>query len=271
MTLHSLTSRLTAHLVCRAIRAVPLAALPVGMLLSGAWEMTAHGQVVNLPSVSNFSSSGSVLVPDQGDVGLGGTRYGSSGRMSRGMMPPGSRASGSSTSAGNMSASVVVIDLQAMDAALLEEAEKKRSTSASRFSGIVQGQPAANVLRQEAPPTTDYKPIQRPANRQPFTEEFSDPRSIQPDFMGGSGAIHDESEIRYFMDRAHEAQVQGRFAAAQVYYRLALERMSPEAHARMIEWRAKRTQDKEASVAGTRGVAQTSGSAPPAGAQRPAR
>ena len=79
---------------------------------------SVHAQVVQLPSIRQFSYRGSVLVPDGGSTYLGGNRSYASGSRSRGLpgLPavPGSQF-GNSTTASGLSVSATIIDHEAID------------------------------------------------------------------------------------------------------------------------------------------------------------
>lgn len=68
-------------------------------------------QVVQLPSFSRFSYSGSVLVPDRGSASLGSVSRSSSFRSRRGL----GRAAGSSLGAAGASVHATIIDHDAID------------------------------------------------------------------------------------------------------------------------------------------------------------
>ena len=64
------------------------------LCLAGLLAGTANSQVVQLPSVHNFSYSGGAWVPDGGSASLAGNSYARSGSVSKGWGPYGTRASG---------------------------------------------------------------------------------------------------------------------------------------------------------------------------------
>lgn len=72
-------------------------------------------QTIQLPSISRFSYSGSVLVPVQGETSLGGVSRSSRGRTRRGGFAGGGAALGQGASIGGLSARVTVIDHDAID------------------------------------------------------------------------------------------------------------------------------------------------------------
>ena len=99
------------------VRIVALTAL----LLS--YATVGSAQVVQLPTLHTFSLETSVLVPDGGTTSLGGISRSASG--SRSSHSLGSRPNGSARSASNASVSVQIIDLEALDKAIRQQAAPK--------------------------------------------------------------------------------------------------------------------------------------------------
>ncbi|TWT97517.1 hypothetical protein [Neorhodopirellula pilleata] len=97
-----------------------------GLICFALASMTskALSQVVQLPSIRQFSYSGGVLVPDQGSTYLGGNRTSATGSRSRGIPGfgpmPQSQFGGIETSSG-VSVSATIIDHQEIDRQLLGE------------------------------------------------------------------------------------------------------------------------------------------------------
>lgn len=86
--------------------------------------MTSEGwsQVVQLPSIRQFSYSGGVLVPDQGSTYLGGNRSSATGSRSRGLPgfgPMPQSQFGRAETASGLSISTTIIDHQEIDRRLL--------------------------------------------------------------------------------------------------------------------------------------------------------
>ena len=196
-------------------------------------ECSAQAQVVQLPSVTNFGTSGAVSVPDQGSVFLGGNRSSRTGSSTAGAGPLASRSIGNAASAGSLSVSATVIDLQAMDEALLNRAADSASTLPPNYAPRATGTPIMNTLT----PHLYGQRAGRAATRAP------DPNAWQI-ALGAPGteaigvanaAVSDESEIHYYMHRAQEAISTGRNAAARVYYRLAYEKLTPAQRDRLQE------------------------------------
>ncbi len=109
------------------VRLVVLIALAIP--LGSATIVSA--QVVQLPGQHAFSSSGSVLVPDGGTADLGGIGRSSQGSVQSGFGPLSNRASGSSRGGSTMSVSVRIIDLEALDEAILGGASPQASAATS--------------------------------------------------------------------------------------------------------------------------------------------
>ncbi len=183
-----------------------------------AWLVeVANAQVVQLPSVHNFSYSGGALVPDSGSASLGGTSYARSGSVSNGWGPYGTRASGSSFGTSNASASVQIIDLRALDDAILssnvaDPNPKVRSATTTGRSLVGASVPTGTVPR-------------------------TDPGKWQRVLGGGQPTIpvHTslaEADIRFYLKMGQEAEAANRIMAARVYYRMAVEAMTPEMQSR---------------------------------------
>lgn len=217
----SLSGRLPRHCLVSPL---------LGALLGVCCALTARAQVVQLPSVQTFGTSGAVSVPDSGDGYLGGNRSMRSGSGAAGYGPVRNRSIGSQSGAGSMSATAVVLDLQAMDQAILQQAEK--GPLPSSFTGRSYNTPVVNTL------TPKFYTRQ---TRQGSTRTVVDPNAWQI-ALGASGAaeighagalVHDDTDVRYYMQKAAEANYLGRISASQVYYQMALDRLTPEQRKRM--------------------------------------
>jgi hypothetical protein len=102
--------------MCRTI--IPVAAC-FGLVI-GTADVRGQQVVVQQPSFQQSTTSSTVVVPDRGATGLGGTGSAAAVGSMSGPVPLGtSRAGG--TNAGRMEARVWVHDFEAMDAALLGE------------------------------------------------------------------------------------------------------------------------------------------------------
>lgn len=185
-------------------------------------------QVVQLPSVGSLSVTGAVSVPDQGTLDLGGVGRGLHANGSTGIGPMATRTGSSQLSAGSATVSATIIDLQAMDEALLDQPMGAMSASArgATYTARATGVPVINTLTPHLyahrmgrayARTYDHGAWQRALGTAGLEE------------VGRANAmVGDDSEVRYYMLKAHEATLARHNAAARVYYRMAYERLSPE-------------------------------------------
>ena len=182
---------------------------------------TSSAQVVQLPAVSSFGASTTISVPDQGTASLGGLGGSSSGSTSRGAGPLATTARGSQGRASSVSITATVIDLAAMDEAILNA-----PPGTKHVANFPQRAHNANKIVNTLTP--HLYDITRPV---PPPQPYDWMRALGPqgnDYLDSpESKIHDSSNVRYFMERAVEAQARGRSSAAQVYFRMALDRMSP--------------------------------------------
>ena len=197
--------------------------------LAACLASRANSQVVQLPSVHNFSYSGGAWVPDGGSASLSGSRYARSGTTSNGWGPYGTRASGSSFGTTNSSASVQIIDLQALDNAILS------SNVANPNPQVKTATTTGRSLVGSSVPTG--------------TAPRHDPGKWQRVLGGGQPTVpvHTslaEADIRFYLKLGQEAEAANRVMAARVYYRMAIEAMTPEMQARY----AKILSDRKAAL-----------------------
>lgn len=108
----------------------------VAITISVGIASTASAQVVQLPTFGTFSVGTTVNVPDRGGALLGGVTRGASASIERGVPGLGNvpyagrlfrnRAIGTTRSPSTVSVHAYIIDFEAMDKALLAEAERIR-------------------------------------------------------------------------------------------------------------------------------------------------
>lgn len=210
-------------------------AIICGMCLTGS----AVGQVVQLPSVASFSYSGSALVPDGGTVGLAGNAYAASSSSSTGWGPYGQRASGSMYGSSGVSASVQIIDLQALDEAILSSgtrgAGKAKPTTSTSSSTMPPARSVVGGVSQQGPGPS------------------IDPGKWQRVLAGGYPSIpaHTqlaESDIRYYLKMGQEAEAANRIVSARVYYRMAIEAMTPDMKVRYERTLVEREESRKAEA-----------------------
>lgn len=179
----------------------------------------ASAQVVQLPSMRSTSFSGTVSVPDAGTGSLGGVRYGrSTGRRS--VL---GHSYTHSSSALSTSVSVQIIDLKAMDDAILAS-----NTAVKRGgSGVLAADSPAfdggrNFIGDMRPLPASRMGTKRPAPNA-WHRAMAGSRGVQGE--SHPGLI--ESKIRDCMRRGKAAESAGRVQASLVYYRMAIEAMTP--------------------------------------------
>lgn len=128
------------------------------ILLTAAGLARAQQVTVQQPEFQQFTVPGTVLVPDQGGVTLGGVGSAAAGRSVPGPLPLGSTRAGG-TGASNVQVRVWVHDLQSMDEALLGETTPPEAPAAApiRIAGPARPNPLAalraaveRALRTEA-------------------------------------------------------------------------------------------------------------------------
>lgn len=235
------------------------------MVASSSIDRGARAQVVQLPSTHAFGYSGSVTVPDSGQANLGGVGRQRTGVARAGGGPLAGRAGGSASGGTSVVASASIIDLQAMDAAILNAPS---SNQASNYTTRNAGATIINTL------TPSLYARRMGADQLPPPD---DPNAWQIALGGGSVSkvgpsntiVRDDTDVRYFMHRAKQASDVGRQSAALVYYRMAYERLTPEQRERLHEFQAKASaaaQDGQstATQAAAAAAATTPAASPPA-------
>ncbi|MCA9134325.1 MAG: hypothetical protein KDA45_14250 [Planctomycetales bacterium] len=208
-------------------------ACAVAALCSGVGQ----AQVVQLPSYRSFSYRGAASIPDGGTGTLGGTGYSATSRTSRGFTPWSSRASGSRVGGTSLTASVQIIDLQAMDEALL--AIPRGAAAGDDTAAAVASTPpdfnAAGTKVGAAVASTAEDDLDRLSQAAPPLARATrdDPGRWQRVLSGGgqstaATSLTAESDIRFYLSRGREAEQAGSLLAARVYYKMAMDAMTPE-------------------------------------------
>ncbi len=224
--------------------------IAVALSMTFMLSMNVHSQVVQLPSYHTFSYSGAAWVPDGGSASLAGNSYARSGTVSNGWGPYGTRASGSSFGTSNLSASVQIIDLRALDDAIL--ASNVATPSIANPS-------IANPNPQAKTATTRGRSLVSAQAPTTGTSAITDPGKWQRVLAGGQPTvpIHTslaEADIRFYLKMGQEAEAANRVAAARVYYRMAVEAMTPEMQVRYAKILSDRKAALEADLAAKKNV-----------------
>lgn len=206
---------------------MPLTAL-VALSASLGNATIARAQVVQLPSQHVFGSSGSVVVPDGGAADLGGIGSSSQGSMQSGFGPLSNRASGGAVGGTSMSVSVRIIDLEALDEAILAGASPRVSTATPTSAAST----ASTTSTAGTTPTALAPAV--PARSSTSQRVGADPGQWQRVLSGGSTSPAPanlsslESDIRYYVQQGERAERAGSYQAARVYFQLARKAMTPE-------------------------------------------
>ncbi len=205
-------------------------------------------QVVQLPSVRNFSMTGGVSVPDGGTASLGGTGYSATSSASRGPFPLGTRAMGGVAAGASLSVSVQIIDLDAMDEALLgrqpRSAVAASSTKVRAASTAAASQIPAATMGGPLDPKNAARDRLVGAGDLLYSTKDLRPRRVTPDHWARILSSEDPAGYRgdptvaateladanthHFLRLGREAEQAGRTHAASVYYRMARDAMSPQ-------------------------------------------
>ncbi len=193
-------------------------------------------QVVQLPSFGQTSYSGTVSVPDGGTAALGGVGYSAYGVNQRGWGPFAGRAAGGRAGGSSLSVSAQIIDLQAMDEAIL-------GRNTNRVSGSM-GPQGSTVNQSDRSYLSGFN--YGPSRGQEV--QAQNPNEWRLALAGGGTTRIEENEsqveadIRYYLQQGKEAEQNNRVLSARVFYRMAVERMTPE----MVERYKKILADREA-------------------------
>ncbi|GIW99911.1 MAG: hypothetical protein KatS3mg111_3244 [Pirellulaceae bacterium] len=179
----------------------------------------AVGQVVQLPSMGTSRYAGTVIVPDSGQVEIGRVRRSGSYTSRTGGVLNSQRVGVASSA----QITAQVIDLDALDEAILSahvptDAPKAATTATSSSFPDAGRRVLPNVIarpRSERP----RLPPEPGAWQLAMTEEHVTRPRIE------SLA---EADVRYYLDQGREAEMAGHLHSARVFYRLAIEAMTPE-------------------------------------------
>jgi hypothetical protein len=224
--------------------------MPLGVLGSVS-GLVVQAQVVQLPAYRTFGYTGSAWVPDQGTAPLAGGYTSSSSLTGSGWGPYAGRAGGAVTGATSLSASAQIIDLRALDEAILE-ANVPRS---ARSSGPVSANsPAAGGGRRFLSTTEAYL-----GDTGVIARDYNEYRRVlaghSPQPAAPASRSQAEADIRYYLEAGKKAEMDNHIIAARVYYRLAMEAMPPdmiERYHQILEERKQADQQMQEADSGNR-------------------
>lgn len=224
----------------------------VSFLIVAASVNCIHAQVVQQPVMQQFSYTGSAVIPDGGTAYLGGNSYSSSGSVSRGFSPFNqNRTFGTRGGMTAMSATVQIIDLAAMDEAILNSNVPSR-VIAQNNRKLAVSDSAVNEADKARKFLSSYSKINTTKTGDPSYREF-------PPALGGAGKIPTsdpslaESNIRHYLKMGMEAEAANHIQSARIYYKMAIDAMTPELmdrYQRVLAEREKAEMDKAAKAQG---------------------
>ena len=183
---------------------------------AAAWAQNA----VQLPTISHFGVSTSVVVPDRGSTVLGGVGRSALGAGQIGTpLLPGrpftNRAIGSSTGAATVRATVTVHDFEAMESQILGD------SVASRVSPLPPSLPAKMLVARPGGAGTSWK-LDLPAPAAP-AEAFA------------AGSPDARQEAADLFSKAQHAEAQGKANVAKIYYQMVVRRAVDPLSAKALE------------------------------------
>ncbi|MCA9128831.1 MAG: hypothetical protein KDB22_17215 [Planctomycetales bacterium] len=193
----------------------------------GFWMACASigsAQVVQLPSMGSVSYSGTVMAPDAGTVSLGGVGTGYQSRNSLGFGPYSSRSTSSAGGSRSLLASAQIIDLKALDDALLSANISQKDVSSAAV--LSANSPASGGGRSFLSGIGSNSNVGSGQNiPAPGQWQRAMANSSEVDYRHPSTA---EADIRFYLLKGKEAEAANHLNAARVYYRMAVAAMTPE-------------------------------------------
>lgn len=192
------------------------------IFVSQVFAFDCIAQVVQLPSMHTFSYSGTVSAPDAGIDYLAGVQNSSQGSATRGWGPYAGRAAGSAISGGQLSLSAMIIDLKAMDDAILGTTSPAVPVQGAKTTG-----PNPMSAQPFGYARTSRPPVDPNGWQLALSSNTTNVSSLRDDQAS--------ADVRYYLDKAEESMRANRLAAARVFRRMAFERMTPELRNKMEE------------------------------------
>ncbi|MCR9294183.1 MAG: hypothetical protein NXI32_15800 [bacterium] len=206
-----------------SLRAAVYAGIGLGVLACFPLERLS-AQVVQLPAYRTFSYSGSAWVPDQGTSSLAGSYTYSYQGTGRGWGPYAAGVRSGSRLGGSLSASATIIDLQALDDALLDVRVAQDPNKPPVISAT---SPAALGNRRFLTTTEPYLLDTGVVPRDPIAYR----RALaghQPLVKSAATLSQIESDVRFYLEEGKKAEQANHIQSARVYYKMAMDAMTPE-------------------------------------------
>ncbi len=198
----------------------------LGLMLSGL-AGRGFSQVVQLPAYRTFSYSGSAWVPDAGTASLGGNYGAASSSISRGVGPYSPRATSSIRGGVSVSASVTIIDLDALDEAMLNAQPAGSALGVDAGADPLAAPRMAGVGRNIINAAQRYHGGGVPARINPNAYRRALAGHTSPPKQAAVESLV-EDDVRYYLMEGQKAERAGRIISARVYYQMAMESMTPE-------------------------------------------
>ena len=181
----------------------------MSVVCGSAWCM---GQVVQLPTFQNTNISTVVEVPSGGSAYLGGIGRAGATTAARRTALFGQRSGGIYASGSGNSVVATVIDLKALDQAILNQ---------NLAPGYAIPSPRSPLpLSGRHHPGTNYRKVSAVPGA--YMQALGGDSSLT-----STSGLHADTaaDIRELMEKAQNARQGGRYAAAEVYYRMIIERL----------------------------------------------
>ncbi len=177
------------------------------------------GQTVMLPTVGVFSIDTAVAVPDRGSTYLGGNSRSQSGQVSRLGGVPG-LSYGASRSSNGVSAHVTIIDLDALDRAILASLTDRGSQAAGVPDSLSRASASSSPDQSAIAPNRALAEVEHALRRTAIphrTPDYAylavishpDDATIKKDLAG---------EVQFYLDKAQQARSMRKWASVQVMY-----------------------------------------------------
>jgi hypothetical protein len=181
----------------------------------GLLPSTVSAQFVQLPTTQQTSVSTMVEVPTGGSTYLGGIGRAGGATAARQASHFGSRQTGIYSSGSGNGVTTTVIDLKMLDEAILNQKLEPGIASTPGKSGL----PLAG--RNHA--ATNYRKISSIPGA--YMQALAGDPALNPSSVP---KVDTSAEIRELLEKAQRARQMGRHAAAEVYYRMIIERLPPD-------------------------------------------
>jgi hypothetical protein len=179
-------------------------------------------QVNQLPAYGQLSAQAGLEIPDGATAGIGGMNSSSNGSASKGPLLP-HRSAGGANASHSVSATAQIIDLAAMDEAIL--GRKQTSSSSTEITDRFRSREAVNADKARQL-LSGYRTLTDPTESIDHRDWNRTLRSLELQPPGTHSLSM--SNVQHYLKKAEEAEQANRIQASRVYYRMAWEAMTPE-------------------------------------------